>query len=146
MRLRMAGQFVVISIVILMASPVIHPVGDGASAGIPDEQRIEILIRNYDFEIIHRTPVTLGGEAVIILRNQDIVRHGFTSPALPQLYLRMEGEGVGAYGRGIDGLYIEPGKTLVIRLVIEHSGRLMFHCDLHPEMKGELVLLDVPAA
>ena len=146
MRLRMAGQLAVISIVILIASPVIRPVGDGASAGIPDEQRVEMLIRNYDFEIIHRTPVTLGGEAVIILRNQDIVRHGFTSPALPRLYLRVEGEGVSAYGKGIDGLYIEPGKTLVIRLVIEHSGRLTFHCDLHPEMKGELFLLDVPAA
>ena len=74
MRLRVGGLLAVISIVILIASPVIRPVGDGASAGIPDEQRVEVLIRNYDFEIIHRTPVTLGGEAVIILRNQDIVR------------------------------------------------------------------------
>ncbi|HET6674577.1 MAG TPA: hypothetical protein VFG71_04515 [Nitrospiraceae bacterium] len=125
---------------------VVHPAAEIAAAGIPDEQRLEVLIRNYDFEIVHRSPVVLGGETVIILRNQDIVRHGFTSPALPQLYLRVEGEGIGSYGKGIEGLYIEPGKTLVIRLVVEHSGRLAFHCDLHPEMKGELLLLDVPAA
>lgn len=123
-----------------------HQAGDGALAGIPDEQRLEVLIRNYDFEVVHRSPVGLGGDTVIILRNQDIVRHGFTSPTLPQLFLRIDGEGISSYGKGIEGVYIEPGKTLVIRLVVEHSGRLAFHCDLHPEMKGELLLLDVPAA
>ena len=126
--------------------PAVRPAAEIASAGIPNEQRLEVLIRNYDFEIVHRSPVAVGGETVIILRNQDIVRHGFTSPALPQLYLRVEGEGIGSYGKGIEGLYIEADKTLVIRLVLEHSGRLTFHCDLHPEMKGELLLLDVPAA
>jgi hypothetical protein len=30
--------------------------------------------------------------------------------------------------------------------MVEHSGRLAFHCDLHPEMKGELFLLEIPAA
>ncbi|MET0514986.1 MAG: hypothetical protein ABW047_06630 [Nitrospiraceae bacterium] len=121
-------------------------VGDGVLASIPDEQRLEVIIRNYDFEIVHRTPVAVGGETVIIVRNQDIVRHGFTSPTLSQLYLRSEGEGLAAYGKGIEGFYVEPGKTLVIRLVLERSGRLAFHCDLHPEMKGELFLLEIPAA
>jgi hypothetical protein len=88
----------------------------------------------------------LGGDTIIIVRNQDIVRHGFTSPALAQLYLRTEGEGLASYGKGIEGFYVDPGKTLVIRLVLERSGRLSFHCDLHPEMRGELVLLDIPAA
>jgi hypothetical protein len=125
--------------------PAGHPAAEIA-AGIPDEQRLEVLIRNYDFEVVHRSPVGLGGDTVIILRNQDIVRHGFTSPTLPQLFLRIDGEGISSYGKGIEGVYIEPGKTLVIRLVVEHSGRLAFHCDLHPEMKGELLLLDVPAA
>ncbi len=121
-------------------------VGDAVLASIPDEQRLEVIIRNYDFEIVHRTPVAVGGETVIIVRNQDIVRHGFTSPTLSQLYLRSEGEGLAAYGKGIEGFYVEPGKTLVIRLVLERSGRLAFHCDLHPEMKGELFLLEIPAA
>jgi hypothetical protein len=127
-----------------------HPIGqsdeDAALAGIPNEQRLEVLIRDYDFEVVHRSPVTVGRDTVIILRNQDIVRHGFTSPTLPQLQLRVDGEGIGSYGKGIEGLYIEPGKTLVIRLVVEHSGRLAFHCDLHPEMNGKLFLLEVPAA
>ena len=146
--MRFYGRILCAIIILWMSGfdPVMHPAAEIASAGIPDEQRLEVLIRNYDFEIVHRSPVALGGETVIILRNQDIVRHGFASPALPQLYLRIEGEGIGSYGKGIEGLYIEAGKTLVIRLVIEHSGRLAFHCDLHPEMKGELLLLEVPAA
>lgn len=115
-------------------------------AGIPNEQRLEVVIRDYNFEIIHRTPVSLGGDTVIIVRNQDIVRHGFTSPALAQLYLRAEGDGWASYGKGTEGFYVEPGKTLVIRFTLERSGRLSFHCDLHPEMQGELVLLDIPAA
>jgi hypothetical protein len=35
---------------------------------------------------------------------------------------------------------------LVIRLVLEQSGRLSLHRDLDPEMQGELVLLNIPAA
>lgn len=137
---------IIIGLLLSVSYPSVHQAGDGALAGIPDEQRLEVLIRNYDFEVVHRSPVTLGGDTVIILRNHDIVRHGFTSPALPQLFLRVDGEGIGSYGKGTEGLYIDPGKTLVIRLVVEHSGRLVFHCDLHPEMKGELFLLDIPAA
>ena len=137
--------FAVVSL-LLAFHPIAQSDDNAALAGIPNEQRLEVLIRNYDFEVVHRSPVTLGRDTVIILRNQDIVRHGFTSPTLPQLHLRVDGEGIGSYGKGIEGLYIEPGKTLVIRLVVEHSGRLAFHCDLHPEMKGELFLLEVPAA
>jgi hypothetical protein len=129
-----------------LTHPFPQPTTSTVMAGIPDEQRLEVIIRDYNFEIVHRTPVSLGGDTIIIVRNQDIVRHGFTSPALAQLYLRTEVEGLASYGKGIEGFYVDPGKTLVIRLVLERSGRLSFHCDLHPEMRGELVLLDIPAA
>ena len=146
MPLRVALFSLLIGMTQVILHPVLQPVGNRVLAGIPDEQRLEVIIRNYDFEIVHRTPVAVGGETVIILRNQDIVRHGFTSPALSHLYLRAEGEGLAAYGKGIEGFYVEAGKTLVIRLVLERSGRLAFHCDLHPEMTGELFLLEIPAA
>jgi hypothetical protein len=134
-----------VTILILM-DPGVRPADRPAMAGIPTEQRLEVIIRDYAFEIVHRTQPEVGGDTVIIVRNQDIVRHGFTSPTLAELYLRAEGEGLSSYGKGIEGFYVEPGKTLVIRLVLERSGRLSFHCDLHPEMKGELFLLDIPAA
>lgn len=141
-----AMSLLFISALLLPFDSVSLPTAGKTMAAIPDEHRLEVIIRYYDFEIVHRTPVAVGGETVIIVRNQDIVRHGFTSPALAQLYVRAEGEGLSSYGRGIEGFYVEPGKTLVIRLVLERTARLAFHCDLHPEMKGELFLLEIPAA
>lgn len=120
----------------------------GATHAIEEaqEQRIDITIQNYEFVLSQPTPIRLGVPTVIILRNQDIVRHGFTSPALPPLYIRTEGEGISAYGKGMEGFYIDPGKTLVLHFTTELSGRYSFQCDLHPQMKGELFLLEVPMA
>ena len=110
------------------------------------EQRGEITIRNYDFVLSQPVPIRLHVPTVIILRNQDIVRHGFTSPMLAHMLVHGEGEGISAYGKGVEGFYVDPGKTLVIRFTPERSGKYSFKCDLHPDMKGELYLLEVPAA
>lgn len=110
------------------------------------EQRGEITIKNYDFVLSQPIPIRLHVPTVIILRNQDIVRHGFTSPMLGHMLVRGEGEGIGAYGKGVEGFYVDPGKTLVIRFTPDRSGKYSFTCDLHPDMKGELYLLEVPAA
>ena len=128
-----------------------------APSGIPDaavadpsvallEQRGEITIRNYDFVLSQPVPIRLHVPTVIILRNQDIVRHGFTSPMLGHMLVHGEGEGISAYGKGVEGFYVDPGKTLVIRFTPELTGKYSFKCDLHPDMKGELYLLEVPAA
>lgn len=110
------------------------------------EQRIEIIIRNFEFVLGQPAPVKPGLPTVIILRNQDIVRHGFTSPMLTGLAINGEGEGIAAYGKGVEGFYIDPGKTLVIRFTTERPGIYTFRCDLHSRMKGELYLIEVPTA
>lgn len=110
------------------------------------EQRVEIVIRNYEFQLTQPTPIRLHQPTIVILRNQDIVRHGFASPMLAQLLVHGEGEGIAAYGKGVEGFYVDPGKTLVVRFVPERSGKYSFRCDLHPKMNGELYLLEVPAA
>jgi plastocyanin len=124
-----------------------------AGTGAPDspataqaEQRADIVIRNYEFLLTQPTSIRLHMPTIIILRNQDIVRHGFTSTTLASLPVQGEGEGIAAYGKRIDGFYVDPGKTLVIRFVPERPGNYSFKCDLHPNMKGELYLLEVPAA
>ena len=116
-----------------------------AAQALP-EQRLEILMRDYEFQVAKPTVIQPGLPAVIILRNQDIVRHGFASPMLQHLMVQGEGEGVAAYGKGVEGFYIDPGKTLVIRFVPERPGKYSFHCDLHQKMTGELYLLEIPAA
>lgn len=110
------------------------------------EQRVEIVIRTYEFQLTQPAPIRLHMPTIIILRNQDIVRHGFASPMLMQLLVQGEGEGIAAYGKGVEGFYVDPGKTLVIRFVPERPGKYSFRCDLHPKMTGELYLLEVPAA
>ena len=119
---------------------------DEAPGRTQSEQRIELLIRNYDFILTHPLPIRFGIPTVIILRNQDIVAHGFQSSALPHLKIRAHGEGLTAYGTGFEGFHIDPGRTLAVHFVPEQGGPLTFHCDLHPQMKGELFLLEIPAA
>ncbi len=145
---------IVLATSLLLAGALLLPLSPG---GAPDtavadpsvaqaEQRGEITIRNYDFLLNQPVPIRLHVPTVIILRNQDIVRHGFTSPMLAQMLVRGEGEGISAYGNGVEGFYVDPGKTLVIRFTPERPGKYSFRCDLHPDMKGELYLLEMPAA
>jgi hypothetical protein len=119
----------------------------GISAVQPvDVQRIEISMQEFSFVLGKPGAVRLGIPTAIILRNQDIVRHGFTAPVLAQLSLSLEGEGVSAYGTGIEGVYVDPGKTLVIYFTPERGGNYSFRCDLHRQMKGELYTLELPSA
>ncbi len=120
--------------------------GDRPDDRIAQEQRIDLTIRNYEFLLTQPAPIRPGVPTAIILRNQDILRHGFTAAVLSQLALRIEGEGIAAYGKGVEGVYVDPGKTLVIRFTAERVGTYSFRCDLHPGMKGELYLLEIPAA
>jgi len=113
---------------------------------VAQEQRIDITIRNYEFQLNQPSPIRLHTPTIVILRNQDIVRHGFASPMLMHMMVQGEGEGIAAYGKGVEGFYVDAGKTLVIRFVPERAGNYSFKCDLHPQMKGELYLLEVPAA
>ncbi len=110
------------------------------------EQRIEIVIRDSDFLLTQPPAVQLGVPTVIILRNEDIVRHGFTSPMLGSLLVTAESEGMTAYGKGMTGFYVNPDKTLVIRFTPERAGQYGFRCDLHPQMKGEVFLLELGQA
>lgn len=127
-------------------TPASPPETAAAGPAVAQEQRVEIVIRSYEFQLTQPAPIRLHQPTIIILRNQDIVRHGFASPMLIQLMVQGEGEGIAAYGKGVEGFYVDPGKTLVVRFVPERPGKYSFRCDLHPKMNGELYLLEIPAA
>ncbi|RMH35858.1 MAG: hypothetical protein D6690_07755 [Nitrospirae bacterium] len=111
-----------------------------------EEQRIEILIQNSEFVLTQPRGMQLGLPTVIILRNQDIIQHGFTSPMMVGMFIKGEAEGMTAYGKGIEGFYVNPDKTLVLRFTPERQGRYEFRCDLHPNMKGEVFLMEMSTA
>lgn len=137
----------IVPVLVLLLSGLAYGASDSPSAAqVEEEQRIDITIRNYEFQLSQPTAVRRGLPVIIILRNQDIVKHGFTSPMLFGVFLQGEGEGIAAYGKGVDGFYVDPGKTLVIRFTPERPGSFTFKCDLHPQMKGELFLLQIPTA
>ena len=146
----MARRALVVMLVGLLGSVLMSFPGSGVDAqspaqGLP-EQRIEIIMKDYDFQLVKPTPVRPALPTVIIIRNQDIVRHGFYSAMLQGILVQGEGEGVAAYGKGVEGFYVDPGKTLVIRFNNQRPGKYSFRCDLHPQMKGEAYVMDVPAA
>ena len=134
------------AVLVTLALACVSSVATPQAQAMPSEQRIEIVIRDYDFQLVKPTPIQPGLPTVIILRNQDIVRHGFYTSMLTGILVQGEGEGVAAYGKGVEGFYVEPGKTLVIRFNNQRAGTYSFRCDLHPKMKGELYVMDVPAA
>jgi hypothetical protein len=121
------------------------PVAATYSTDVAQEQRIEIVIRESTFLLTKPAPIRFGLPTVIVLRNEDIIRHGFTSPMLFGLLVHAEGEGIASYGKGVEGFYVDPGKTLVIRFTTNRPGSYSFRCDLHPQMKGEFLMLEVPA-
>lgn len=134
----------------LLGSMPMNLSGSGVDAQSPaevlPEQRIEIIMKDYDFQMVKPAPVRPALPTVIIIRNQDIVRHGFYSALLQGILVQGEGEGVAAYGKGVEGFYVDPGKTLVIRFNNQRPGKYSFRCDLHPQMKGEAYVMDIPAA
>lgn len=113
---------------------------------VVQEQRVEIIIRNSEFFLTQHGGLQFGVPTVLILRNQDIIRHGFTSNMLQGLLVHGEGEGITAYGKGMEGFYVDAGKTLVIRFTTEREGRYEFRCDLHPQMRGEVSFLEISTA
>lgn len=137
---------IVIALALLSTAWASGSVGAASPIQTAQEQRIEIIIRDYTFLLVKPATVRRGVPTVIILRSEDIVRHGFTSPMLAGLPLHGEGEGVASYGKGIEGFYVDPWKTLVIRFTSDRPGTYSFRCDLHPTMTGEVYLLEVPTA
>jgi len=133
------------SVLVAVSLPAFSTDAQSPAQALP-EQRIEIVIRDYDFQVAKLTPIQPTLPTVIILRNQDIIRHGFYSPMLMGILVQGEGEGVAAYGKGVEGFYVDPGKTLVIRFNNQRPGKFSFRCDLHPKMKGEMYVMEIPAA
>jgi hypothetical protein len=110
------------------------------------EQRIEIVIQDRTFFLAKGGPLQVGTPIEIVLQNRDNVRHGFASASLLGLLVSGEDDQIVTYGKGVEGFYVNPGKTLIIRIDVGRPGSFPFHCDLHERMKGELYVLDVPTA
>jgi FtsP/CotA-like multicopper oxidase with cupredoxin domain len=134
-------------VITLLLAAVVANAGDALSQPqtVP-QQRIEIVIQDKKFFLANAVPIQVGQSVELTVRNQDHVRHGFASSSLLGLLVSGEDDQIVTYGKGVEGFYVNPGKTLIIRIEAERPGSIPFHCDLHEHMKGELYVLEVPTA
>ena len=119
-------------------------IGFMAQADAQTEQRVDVTIRDFTF-IATQAPLILNVPVAITIRNDDSERHNFDSAVFQGILTEVETGGVMAYGRGIGGLYIDPQGRAVLRFTVKRPGKYEFKCSIHPNMKGELLLLNIQA-
>lgn len=108
------------------------------------EQRIDITINNSTYVRTKTMPIRAGLPTALVIRNEDPVTHGFVSAMFSGLRVTAGVQGGEVFGTGIEGVHVDAGATVVIRLTPDRQGKMTFRCDLHPTVQGELYLLDVP--
>ena len=113
-----------------------------AQATAQPEQRVEVTIKDFTF-ITKQVPLMLDVPTLITIKNEDAVRHDFGSSVFQRSMTRVESGGVISYGRGVEGVFLDPSRETAIRFTIERPGKYEFKCSIHPNMKGELLLLSV---
>jgi plastocyanin len=107
-------------------------------------QRIEVTIKDFTF-VTKQVPLHLGVATVISIRNEDNERHDFGSSMFDGTPTQVWSGNVISYGKGIGGVFLEAKGEAEIRFTIDRPGRHQFKCSIHPNMKGELLLLSVEA-
>jgi len=108
------------------------------------EQVVEVTVKDYKF-VTKQGTLRLGVPTVIKVRNEDDVRHDFSSTMFEGLHTRIERDGVIVYGRGLGGVFLDPKRDAVVRFDMTRPGRHEFRCSIHPNMGGELLLLSAEA-
>jgi len=108
------------------------------------EQVVEVTIKDFKF-VTKQAVLRLGFPTVIKVRNEDAEKHDFGSTMFEGIPTQVEKDGVNVYGRGVGGVFLDPKRDAVIRFDMSRPGRHEFRCSIHPNMKGELLLLSAEA-
>ena len=123
----------------------------GAMLSPPHKLEITIRDRAHGYETVGLT--TPSADTTIVVRNLDTVTHGFASTLFKEVPVRMEGEGVEVRGKTLKSFHVDPGKTMVLHFStmpskfdpatgIAETARYVLWCDIHPEVKGELYIIE----
>ena len=104
------------------------------------EQTVDVVIRDSTF-VTKQSALRLGLPTTITIKNEDSQRHDFGSTMFEGIPTKIDKDGVSVYGRGIGGVMLDAKRDAVIRFNMERPGRHTFRCSIHPDMKGELLLL-----
>lgn len=116
----------------------------GSALLAQSEQVVEVTIKDSRF-MTKQSPLRLGLPTVIKVRNEDVERHDFSSTMFSGLSTKIEKDGVIVYGQGLSGVMLDPKREAVVRFELSRPGRHEFRCSIHPNMKGELLILSAEA-
>lgn len=116
----------------------------------PSKVEITIKDRQHGYETVGLTMPS--HDTTVVVRNQDTVTHGFASKLFKDISVRMEG-GIEVAGRNFKSYHVDPGKTMTLHFStapskfdpatgIAESMRHALWCDIHPEVKGELYVIE----
>jgi len=118
---------------------------DGGNLGLAQsEQVVEVTIKDFKF-VTKQGPLRLGVPTVIKVRNEDAERHDFSSTMFEGLSTKIERDGVIVYGRGLNGVFLDAKREVVVRFDMSRPGRHEFRCTIHSAMSGELLILSTEA-
>ena len=107
-------------------------------------QKIEIVIKDGTAKVISGYAMT-GSPNEIVVHNEDTITHGFNSSAFTDdREVKMEGGSL-APGKGPHVYRVDAGKTMVLKFTLSHqeeSATFAFWCDMHPQIKGEMFIVE----
>ncbi|GMV50832.1 MAG: hypothetical protein AMXMBFR67_23750 [Nitrospira sp.] len=126
-------------------------VSDAAAAGKElAELTIQVTIKKMEFHVTGYGRE--GNPTAIVVRNDDGVTHGFYSPLFKDTSVRLEGDGYQVAGKDGPSFRVDPGKTMTLHFTkgsaeapLTMMSPLMRHviwCDMHPDVKGELFIIE----
>ncbi len=116
----------------------------------PSKVEITIKDRQHGYETVGATMPSQ--ETIIVVRNQDSVTHGLASTLFKDIPVRVDG-GLEVRGKRFKSFHVDAGKTMTLRFSTVPSNfdpntggadsvRHALWCDIHPEVKGELFVIE----
>lgn len=118
--------------------------------GPPSKVEITIKDRQHGYETVGITMPSQ--DTIIVVKNQDSVTHGLASTLFKDIPVKVEG-GTEIRGKQFKSFHVDAGKTMTLRFATAPSNfdpmtggaesvRHALWCDIHPEVKGELFVIE----
>ena len=116
----------------------------------PSKVEITIRDRQHGYETVGLTMPS--HDTVIVIHNKDTVTHAFASTLFKGIPVRVEG-GIEIQGKNLKSYHVDPGQTMTLHFAtasskfdpatgIAESLRHVLWCDIHPEVKGEMYVIE----
>ena len=147
--LGLAAYVAVAGIMLLSAGTITACAQSQGKGDSPSKVEITIKDRQHGYQTVGVTHPSQ--ETIIVVRNEDKVTHGFASRLFRDIDVQVE-NGKEVEGTNFRSFHVEPGHNMTLRFstvptklsryVGAESMRHAIWCDIHPEVRGELYVVE----